>query len=608
MDMLELLDHRLGMIAVKKGLIGSEQFYRAIKEQKRIFSETKTFTPVADILVNQGSIPKSLKNDFLSLPGFQSQNSTTGSKLSDEDNSSDASIPEPEEKDSGMELTISDDKLAAVVSFEGGSEKSVAADDIKTLLKEKGVVYGILDDDSINRHIENTREQDFKLKVASGIMPGSGTSDEIKYFFDTDPLKVGTLTEEGTMDWKNRGKVIQVDSGTLLAEFIPGEESSPGIDIYGNPIPPFKDKQAIISCGEGVEKTEDGRKFYSTEKGQPMVFGDGTLAVFPILKITGDVGIKTGHIDFDGHVEVDGMILKGYNVKAKSLRAKGILDADISVLNDIVVYEGIFGSRIRNDGSIKAGHIRTSNITVLGDLTVEKEITESIIEISGRCIVEKNIFASELSAKKGIKSGGIGSESAAPSKLVVGIDFRAKRGVADLKSRIMDEKKEIDENASTLLTLKEKSNLLNTELGDIAQVQDRYIVEHRGLVDSSEGDAGRIDDLGEKIREIDKTVAGLMHEDEQVLQKINEGEFIIKSCKDKINEFQDRIHEIHDKSEADKGIAIVRASGKIYPGTTVNGRHSSIKIEEMLHRATISERKGANAKERNVWHMKVSTR
>ncbi|MCD6185991.1 MAG: hypothetical protein J7K84_09455, partial [Deltaproteobacteria bacterium] len=251
---------------------------------------------------------------------------------------------------------------------------------------------------------------------------------------------------------------------------------------------------------------------------------------------------------------------------------------------------------------------RTSNITVLGDLTVEKEITESIIETSSRCIVERSIFASRILAKKGIKSGGIGSESAAPSELTVGIDYRAKRGVADLKSRITDEKKEIDEITPKLLTFKEKSDLLNTALGDIAQVQDRYIVEHRGLVDSPEGDDGRISRLEAKISEIDKSVAGLMHEDEQALQKINEGEIIIKSCKDKINEFQDRIREINEKLESDKGIAIVRASGKIYPGTTVNGRHSSIKIEEMLQRAAISEKKGANSKERNVWHMKISTR
>ena len=62
MDMLELLDHRLGMIAVKKGLVGSEGFYRAIKEQKRIFFETNTFTPVADILVNQGVITNCRNN------------------------------------------------------------------------------------------------------------------------------------------------------------------------------------------------------------------------------------------------------------------------------------------------------------------------------------------------------------------------------------------------------------------------------------------------------------------------------------------------------------------------------------------------------------------
>ncbi|MBL0700110.1 MAG: hypothetical protein JJV92_04435, partial [Desulfosarcina sp.] len=140
----ELLDHRLGMIAVKKGLVGSEEFYRAIKKQKRIFSETKTFTSVADILVNQGAIPKSRKDDFLSLSSSQSQDSQTGANLYDEGKLGNASMPESEKKNSVLELTISDDKLAAVVSFNGESETSITADDIKTLLKNKGVIYGIL--------------------------------------------------------------------------------------------------------------------------------------------------------------------------------------------------------------------------------------------------------------------------------------------------------------------------------------------------------------------------------------------------------------------------------------------------------------------------------
>ena len=602
----ELLDHRLGMIAVKKGLVGSEEFYRAIKKQKRIFSETKTFTSVADILVNQGAIPKSRKDDFLSLSSSQSQDSQTGANLYDEGKLGNASMPESEKKNSVLELTISDDKLAAVVSFNGESETSITADDIKTLLKNKGVIYGILDDDSINRHIENVQKHNVTLKVASGTMPGSGTSDEIKYFFDRNPLRVGTLTDEGTMDWKNRGKVAQVDSGTLLAEIIPGKEGVPGIDIYEKAVPPLKYNKAIISCGKGVEKKEDGRKFYSTEKGQPVISGDGMMEVFPVLKIAGDVGIKTGHIDFDGHVEVNGVVLKGYHVKAKSLRAEGIFDAKISVLNDIVVYEGIFGARIKNYGSIKAGHIRKSNIMTLGNLNVETEIAESIIETSGRCVVEESVFASEISAKKGIKAGSIGSESAAPSQLTVGIDFRAKRDVVALKRRITDEKQKIDEITPELLTFKEKSDLLNTNLGDIAQIQDRYIVEHRGLLDSPEGDAGRIAALGKKIREIDETVAELMDEDEHELQKINDTELLIKNSKDKIDKFRDRIREINEKSELDKSIAILKASANIYPGTTVNGRHSSIKVEEMLQGATISEKKGTNLKERNLWHMKIS--
>ena len=591
MDTAELLDHRAGMIAVKQGRIAKDEFYRAVKEQKKLFSRGKIFTPVSEMLVYQKSVPAIQQKDSL-LPAAS-------------DHTKAPVITEREKKTPPLELTVTDDKLTALISFTEDAGMSYGPEDVKALLQKQEIVYGILDDDSINKAIKSAEERSFTLLAASGAKPDPGEPDQIKYFFDTNPLSIGTLAEDGTMDWKNRGKIVQVDADTLLAEIIPGKKGSPGTDVYGKEIPIVID-QPNISCGSGVKKAEDSLQFYSIEKGQPVICSRGILEISPVLKIDGDIGIRTGHVDFNGHVEVSGLIQKGYNVKAKSLRAEGILDADISVENDIVVYDGIFSSRIRSDGRIKAGHIRASNIIALGDLHVERELTESTVETSGRCIVEESIFASEISAMKGVKSGNIGSESTAPSLLTVGIDFKAKRDVAALKQTIKDSTKAIENNRQNLSEFKKKTDQLNTDLGKIALIQDKYIVEHRDLIDAPEGDAGRINELETKIRKIDETVAELMDEDEQVLHKIKKGELMIKKYKDEIDELKNSINKINKQSESEKPLAIVKASRGIYPGTIINGPNASIKVAEMLHRSSISERKGS--KNRTGWYMKVSTR
>ncbi|HBN27370.1 MAG TPA: hypothetical protein DD405_07865 [Desulfobacteraceae bacterium] len=67
MDIQTILDHRLGMIAVKKGIITYFQLQHVIKEQRLSTSSNNSFVPIIDILVNSGIITKSQHKDFLAL-------------------------------------------------------------------------------------------------------------------------------------------------------------------------------------------------------------------------------------------------------------------------------------------------------------------------------------------------------------------------------------------------------------------------------------------------------------------------------------------------------------------------------------------------------------
>jgi hypothetical protein len=86
--------------------------------------------------------------------------------------------------------------------------------------------------------------------IATGTDPIPDTPPQIKYHFDTDPLKIGTLTEDGLMDWKDRGKLPQVKEGDLLAEKIPGPKGKEGMDVYGKKIPIPKAAGATVQMRE----------------------------------------------------------------------------------------------------------------------------------------------------------------------------------------------------------------------------------------------------------------------------------------------------------------------------------------------------------------------
>jgi uncharacterized protein (DUF342 family) len=78
------------------------------------------------------------------------------------------------------------------------------------------------------------------------------------YYFDTNPMRIGTLLEDGSMDWKNRGEIPQVRTGELLAEKVGGDPGRPGMNVLGQEIAPPRIKDPSLKFGKGAQRSEDG--------------------------------------------------------------------------------------------------------------------------------------------------------------------------------------------------------------------------------------------------------------------------------------------------------------------------------------------------------------
>ncbi|MBW2330536.1 MAG: DUF342 domain-containing protein [Deltaproteobacteria bacterium] len=167
---------------------------------------------------------------------------------------------------------------------------------IKELVAMKGIKYGIVDDTVIREYLKNRAIRKKPWKIAEGKAPEPARDAKVKYYFDTDPSKIGTLKKGGIIDFKERGEIPQVKKGDLIAEKIPGMEGKPGIDVLGNPVPVPKPKDIKLRCGKGAEKSEDALKVFAKVDGRPEISFDGKVLVLSELKISGDVGLETGHI------------------------------------------------------------------------------------------------------------------------------------------------------------------------------------------------------------------------------------------------------------------------------------------------------------------------
>lgn len=591
-----------GDIAVEMKLVDQVKIDKALVVQKRIFDRTRVNMPIGEILIEMGVITAAIREDILQIQREIENKAALGEPATA---ASRQAIPAIENQRAGatVNITVSKDKLRASAHIDGMAPVTdMDVDDIKLMLHSEGILCGIADDERIAAFLSGAFGVGESWDIATGTEPIPDAPPEVVYHFDTDPLKVGTLTEEGLMDWKERGQLPQVKAGDLLAEKIPGPKGKEGMDVYGKKIPVPKMREQRFKCSKGARRSADGLQVHATLAGIPRLSLIGEMSVLPILKIDGDICLETGHVTFEGHIDVAGAVEKGYRVNGGSLRANEIRSAQIDIDGDIYAANGIFGATMRCGGNLKAGHIHNADIVVAGDIAVEKEIIESTVEANGRCLITDGIIiSSTVSAKMGVNVMDIGTGASKSSELIIGIDRQLERESDAVKTAIQNLKTERQNLPKQLDKLRKRSDEINTRLGEVAQEQDKCMVQHRRLQEKVE--AGLLRQGGvaaEKLRQtmaelkarqdaFDQDVAELMAEDESIGQEISTIETAITESAGTIKDLNQRLEAIADAQKTDPGRPVVKIGGNVYAGTQFTGPHGSLILDEDLKHLSVVE-------------------
>ena len=593
---------RFGVIAVEMNFVDQKKVDKALVVQSRIFEKTRVSMPIGEILTEMGAITVAQRDEILQMQREICHKTESG-KTHEAPPDKNRPAQPAHKKDSALDINVSKNKLTASAYIDGDVPVTAFdVSDVKVMLHAEGILYGIVDDARIEAFINGEVSRGERWTIAAGTDPIPDAPPQIKYHFDTDPLKIGTLTEDGLMDWKERGQLPQVKEGNLLAEKIPGPKGKEGMDVYGKKIAIPKVREQRFKCGKGARRSEDGMQVHATLSGIPKLSGTGEISVMPTLHIQGDISLKTGHVTFDGHIEVTGAVEKGYRVKGGSLRANEIRDAQIDIDGDVSSMNGIFGATIRSGGNLKAGHVHNADIILNGDMAVEKEIIESTIEANGRCLINDGIIiASTISAEMGLTAMDIGTEASKSSEIVVGIDRQMEREADAIKAKIRTIKAEREELPKLLQNLKKRSDEVNTRLGDVAQEQDRCMVQHRRLQEKVEAGtlkpgSDELEKLQQTILELkarqdayDDDVARLMEEDESVGQEITATQTAITEGAATIQELNARLDAISEAQKVNRGVATVKIGGNIFSGTQITGPHCMLVLQEDLKRLSIIE-------------------
>ncbi len=615
---LSLKDKRFGDIALDMQLLSKEKLDRALVVQELIFSRTKVHMTIGKVLKEMGALDQKQIEAVLAAQTYlgvkeEANAPECGCELPDEE-AADNQIKR-------MLVTITKDKLSAFISPNGQKPENLTVSALKEHLSARSVVFGLVDDKVLERYVAQENLPMEPFKVASGVAAIPGKPPEIIYHFETDPLRIGTLKDDGTMDWKNRGDIPQVKAGDVLVEKTKGDPGKPGTSVCGKEIPPPRLRNPKLKCGKGAQRAEDGHHIVAKIDGMPKLCADGKVFVFNMLNIDGDIGVETGHIEYEGQIESTGGVQSGYKIKAKGLRTAEIQDAVIEVEEDLVCHAGMYGSTIKVGGSLKASHIHNCTIEVLGELVVEKEIYESTIETNGRClIVDGKLMDCRIDAKKGIYAKNIGSEGSNPCKLTVGFDRKYERDMAGLKVEIDNMKRQIKAAHATRPELEAELNALTEKIGALTKEQDNFALQKRQFEEQLRGEGPNpvdqdddeeramleemISELVEKNEEFDTKARALMAEEEKTRMQLEALDKRIEILAEHIEKLKEKMELLTEANKVDPGIPELKVHGTIASKTEIVAPHKEMTLPKDMTRVRIAESK--EDPESNRYRIKIS--
>lgn len=247
-----------------------------------------------------------------------------------------------------VEVTVSSDKMKAEIIANATidqltNNRQSIINEARELLNKMRIIFGY----------QNLNEALWAPGVpvigAIGREPIPG-ADAVATYIEI-PERKPAIREDGSADHYEMNFVFPISEGEWLGEkTFPGEGQN-GSDVFGNELKAIDGNDIILRYDKKAvyEEAEEGRVVMRALHGGALEFLDGLVTIGQHLTISGDVGVETGSITFDGSVSIRGTIQAGYSVIATgdiSVEGKeGITNAKIiqSSSGDVYIKGGVFG-------------------------------------------------------------------------------------------------------------------------------------------------------------------------------------------------------------------------------------------------------------------------
>ena len=597
-------DSRFGSLCINFEFLTQSNLDLALEEQKKLAEQGRNIR-IGDLLIDAGMLSKrqcdlvlqkqKLENTFrkntpVNEPPTADETAVCEDEFSDTLSAFDKSRMR-EIREDGMTLLIQNDALKAFITKTKDFDASICLEDLKFFLEQNGIIYGIVEDQNLEAFIRDEKYTTTFLKVAEGLEPIDGTDAGVVYLFDRDYLKPGRFSEDGTIDFKERGDIPFVSAGDVLAEKIPPKEGKDGVSVYGEAIPKADAMDISFVLGKGVRVSKDGLKVMADVNGNPRVSPSGEFSVNDAYYIEGDVDFNTGHVIFDKNVYITGSIKNGFRVEAINVVAKAVDGGIVKAQGDVFIQNGVTDSVIEAKGNIKTGFMHRSKAACMGDMIIVKEIVDTEILLEGTFEMNRGrVYSSSIKAKGGAKIYSIGSEKSGPSTITVGISGYLEKKLQDLDSRIEKRRNFLETRILEKNKIQAELDIIMEKLEDFDQSRLRTVsIMNEVKKNGPEKMEDKIGLLQKSLGAADVKIHGLKDDKALLESRLKKANHDILVCEKAIKiADQDKL-SLKRLEQASPSKPILDVAGKVLAGTRVNGRYAHLTLSRTLTRTRIME-------------------
>jgi uncharacterized protein (DUF342 family) len=356
--------------------------------------------------------------------------------------------------------------MAGVVVFPpAGKGKDLTPDLLDFALKQSKIVRGLLDESLAELTSKATCEQLRKtgkpicMVVAYGESAYDGEDARLETLLEEITDRRPLLNEDGHVDFLELGDFPHVDADQVLVRRHPPTPGKSGWTVTGRTIKGRNGKDLTLKPKDETVKLAPGDSdlLLSAVAGMPVVHEKGAH-IEQVLKIE-EVGLKTGHVRFDGSVHIKGNVNAGMKVEVTGdVKVGGLVEAAyIKAGGSIEVGGGIIGRKKRTDTAEAPQDKNKIDDAYLeaGNTIKARFIQEATVHAGHEVVVQKQILHSEVSAGikvhmpgKGAIVGGIteardlidvavtGAPANMPTRLLVGNTGEIKTHIAIINNQL----------------------------------------------------------------------------------------------------------------------------------------------------------------------------